>query len=31
VVDPKMIEQQLRNLPALDLPPALDLGPPKIQ
>ena len=31
VVDPKMIEQQLRNLPGLDLPPALDLGPPKIQ
>src|ERR1051325_6124498 len=30
-VDPKMIEQQLRNLPGLDLPPALDLGPPKIQ
>jgi TRAP-type mannitol/chloroaromatic compound transport system permease large subunit len=31
-VDPAMIEQQLRNLPGLDLPPpSLDLGPPQIR
>jgi len=31
-VDPANIEQQLRNLPGLDLaPPPLDLGPPRIQ
>ena len=30
-VDPAMIEQQLRNLPGLDLPPpGLDLGPPRL-
>jgi tripartite ATP-independent transporter DctM subunit len=28
-VDPSMIEQQLRNLPGLDTPPPLELGPPK--
>jgi len=28
-VDPSMIEQQLRNLPGLDAPPPIDLGPPK--
>jgi tripartite ATP-independent transporter DctM subunit len=28
-VDPAMIEQQLRNLPGLDMPPPIDLGPPK--
>ena len=26
-VDPSMIEQQLRNLPAFEAPPPLDLGP----
>jgi TRAP-type mannitol/chloroaromatic compound transport system permease large subunit len=31
-VDPATIEQQLRNLPGLDLaPPPLDFGPPRIQ
>lgn len=29
-VDPNMIEQQLRNLPGLDTPPPLELGPPKL-
>ncbi len=29
-VDPNMIEQQLRNLPGLDNPPPLELGPPKL-
>jgi tripartite ATP-independent transporter DctM subunit len=28
-VDPTIIEQQLRNLPGLDAPPPLELGPPK--
>jgi tripartite ATP-independent transporter DctM subunit len=28
-VDPAIIEQQLRNLPGLDAPPPLELGPPK--
>jgi len=29
-VDPSMIEQQMRNLPGLEMPPPLDLGPPKL-
>jgi hypothetical protein len=33
-VDPRKIEEQLRNLPGLDLPPPtlqLDFGPPRSQ
>jgi len=30
-VDPSMIEQQMRNLPGLEAPPPIDLGPPSIR
>jgi len=30
-VDPRMIEQQMQNLPGLEAPPPLDLGPPSIR